>query len=164
MKGLKIRVPETKAIQVTMEAWGASPVPLSAAELYLAMQQGTVDGQDNGFDAIYGAKYYEVQKYVSPIDYIRSGLVILVSANTWKKLEAKEQEALLKACAPTDLFATKLNDDTVAAAIKGVQEKGMEILKPDLAAFQASAAKMVAERLDGKLWPTGLYQKIKAIK
>ena len=53
MKGLKIRVPETPTILETMKAWGASPTPIPAAELYLAMKQGLVDGQDNGFDGQY---------------------------------------------------------------------------------------------------------------
>ena len=60
MKGLKIRVPETPTILEVMKAWGAAPTPVPAAELYMAMKQGMVDGQDNGFDAIAGAKYYEV--------------------------------------------------------------------------------------------------------
>ncbi len=164
MKGLKLRVPMTKTITAILEAWGATPIPLSAAEMYMAMKQGTVDGQDNGFDAIYGAKYYEVQKYVSPIDYIRSGLIILVSEATWKKLDDKERNALLDACGPTDQFATKLNDETVAKAIQGVEEKGMVIVKPDIEAFKRTAAKAIQEQLDGKLWPQGLYDKVRAME
>ena len=83
MKGLKIRVPETPTILEVMKAWGASPTPVPAAELYLAMKQGLVDGQDNGFDAIAGAKYYEVQKYAMRLDYIQSGLVVLIAADKW---------------------------------------------------------------------------------
>ena len=86
MKGLKLRVPLVKPIKIVMEGWGATPTPLSASEMYMAMKQGVVDGQDNGFDAIFGAKYYEVQKYVSPINYIRSGLIVVVSDMVWKKL------------------------------------------------------------------------------
>jgi tripartite ATP-independent transporter DctP family solute receptor len=164
MKGLKLRVPMTKTITATLEAWGATPIPLSAGELYMAMKQGTVDGQDNGFDAIYGAKYYEVQKYVSPIDYIRSGLIILVSEATWKKLNDKERKALMDACGPTDQFATKLNDGNVAQAMKGVVEKGMVILKPDVDAFKTTAAKAIKEQLDGTLWPAGLYDKVRAME
>ena len=70
MKGLKVRVPETPTILEVMKAWGAAPTPVPASELYLALKQGLVDGQDNGFDAIAGAKYHEVQKYAMRIDYI----------------------------------------------------------------------------------------------
>ncbi len=164
MKGLKLRVPMTPAIIATMKAWGATPIPLSAAEMYMAMKQGTVDGQDNGFDALYGAKYYEVQKFVSPINYIRSGLIILCSEATWKKLSPEEKKALLKACPPTDKWATQLNDETVAKSIKGVQEKGMIILEPDIEAFKKTAAEAIRKELDGKLWPAGLYDKVRALK
>ena len=163
MKGLKLRVPLVKPISVVMEAWGATPIPLSAAEMYMAMKQGVVDGQDNGFDAIYGAKYYEVQKYVTPIDYVRSGLLVLISQSTWNKLNDKEQKALLEAVDPTDKWASKRNDEVVAASIKGVQEKGMIILQPDLEAFKRTAAVAVKEKLDGKIWPAGLYDKIRAM-
>ena len=163
MKGLKLRVPLTPPIKMAMEFWGATPIPLSAAELYMAMKQGTVDGQDNGFDALYGAKYYEVQKYASPIDYIRSALMIVVSEKVWNGLSEAEQKALSEACGPTDEWSTKRNDELVANSIKGVQEKGMEIIKPDMAAFETSAAQVVKEQMDGKLWPAGLYDKIQAL-
>ena len=164
MKGLKMRVPMTPPITETMKAWGATPIPLSAAELYMAMKQGTVDGQDNGFDAIYGAKYYEVQKYVSPIDYIRSGLILLVSAKTWEKLSPAEQEAMLKACEPTDVWATAQTEASVETAQKGVVEKGMVILEPNVEAFKAIAIKTINEKLDGDLWPAGLYDQVRAMQ
>ena len=163
MKGLKLRVPLVKPISVVMEAWGATPTPLSASEMYMAMKQGVVDGQDNGFDAIFGAKYYEVQKYVSPINYIRSGLVVIMSESVWKKLSEKEQKALLSATEPTDKWASKRNDEIVAKSIKGVQDKGMIILEPDIEAFKRTAAIAVKEKLDGKVWPAGLYEKVKAL-
>lgn len=163
MKGLKLRVPLVKPISVVMEAWGATPIPLSAAEMYMAMKQGVVDGQDNGFDAIYGAKYYEVQKYVSPINYIRSGLIVVVSEAVWKKLSENERKALFAAVEPTDVWASKRNDDIVAKSIEGVKEKGMVILEPDIDAFKRTAAVAVKEKLDGQVWPAGLYEKVRAM-
>ena len=163
MKGLKLRVPLLKSISVVMEAWGATPTPLSASEMYMAMKQGVVDGQDNGFDAIFGAKYYEVQKYVSPINYIRSGLVIIMSKSVWKKLSKKEQKALIAATEPTDKWASKRNNEIVARSIKGIKEKGMIILDPDIEAFKRTATIAVKEKLDGKVWPAGLYDKIRAM-
>ncbi len=130
----------------------------------MAMKQGTVDGQDNGFDALYGAKYYEVQKYVSPIDYIRSALMVVISTKVWNKLSPAEQKALSEACGPTDQWATKRNEELVAKSIEGVKTKGMEMIEPDLAAFETSAAQVVKEKMDGKLWPAGLYDKIQALK
>ena len=163
MKGLKLRVPLLPPVKIAMEAWGATPIPLSAAELYMAMKQGTVDGQDNGYDALYSAKYYEVQKYVSPIDYVRSALMVIISAKVWEKLDPKEQKALQDALAPTDDWSTKRTDKMVADAVEGIKKNGMEVIEPDLAAFSSSAAGIVKDKMDGKLWSAGLYEKIKAL-
>jgi len=164
MKGLKLRVPELKPIHIAIQTWGATPIPLSASELYMALKQGVVDGQDNGFDALYMAKFYEVQKYVTPIDYIRQGLIILISRATWDKLNPEEQKALLDAIEPTCKWGNKENEEILEKSIKGVQEKGMIILKPDLEAFKTTAANAINNELDGKLWPAGLYNKIQAME
>jgi TRAP-type C4-dicarboxylate transport system substrate-binding protein len=164
MKGLKIRVPLLKPINIAMQAWGATPIPLSASELYMALKQGVVDGQDNGFDALYMAKFYEVQKYVTPIDYIRQGLIILISKATWEKLDPKEKKALLDAIGPACKWGNKENEEIMEKSIKGVREKGMIILKPDLEAFKTTAAHAINNELDGKLWPAGLYDKIRAME
>lgn len=164
MKGLKLRVPLVKPIKVVMQAWGATPVPLSAKELYMALKQGVVDGQDNGFDGLYMAKYYEVQKYVSPIDYLQQGLIFLISQVTWEQLTPEDRAALLDALAPTSRWANEQNAETMTKSVKGVEEKGMIILKPDIEAFKATAAQAIKGELDGKLWPAGLYEKIQAME
>jgi len=164
MKGLKLRVPLLKPISVAMQAWGATPVPLSAKELYMALKQGVVDGQDNGFDALYSAKFYEVQKFVSPIDYVRQGLIILISRSDWDSLDPEGQRALSDAIEPTEKWANNQNEENMAKAIRGVQEKGMVILKPDLDAFKKTAAEAIIKELDGNLWPAGMYDKIRAME
>ena len=108
MKGLKVRVPETPTILEVMKAWGAAPTPVPAAELYMAMKQGLVDGQDNGFDAIAGAKYYEVQKYAMRIDYVQSGLMVLIAADKWSRLTPAQQQAMTEAAAATEQWASKM--------------------------------------------------------
>jgi len=164
MKGLKLRVPLLKPIVVAMQAWGASPVPLSASELYMGLKQGVVDGQDNGLDAIYSAKFYEVQKFVSPIDYVRQGLIILVSRSVWDGLDPEEQQALSGAMEPTEKWSNNQNEEIMAKAAQAIQEKGMVILKPDLDAFKKTAAEAIVKELDGTMWSAGLYDKIRAME
>ncbi len=163
LKGLKVRVPETPTILAVFKAWGASPTPVAAAELYLAMKQGIVDGQDNGFDAIAGAKYYEVQKYAIRIDYIQSGLMVLMAADKWAKLDAAQQKAMTEAAAETEVWASKMTWDMAAKSIALLKEKGMEIVEPDLAPFKKAAAEALA-KLDGALWTKGTIEKIQAVK
>jgi tripartite ATP-independent transporter DctP family solute receptor len=163
MKGLKVRVPETPTILAVFKAWGAAPTPVAAAELYLAMKQGIVDGQDNGFDAIAGAKYYEVQKYAIRIDYIQSGLMVLMAADKWAKLSPAQQKAMTDAAAETEGWASKMTWDVAAKSMALLKEKGMEIVEPDLAPFKKAAADVLAQ-LDGQLWAKGTIERIQAVK
>lgn len=163
MKGLKIRVPETKTIMEIMKVWGAAPTPLAASELYTAMKQGVVDGQDNGFDGIAAAKYYEVQKYVTVIDYVRSGLIVLMAENHWKNLKREQQKAFVEAAGETEKWATKWTNDSVAESIDILKKKGMEIIYPDLGPFMKTAAE-ANKKFEGDLWERGLFDKIQAIR
>lgn len=163
MKGLKVRVPETPTILEVMKAWGASPTPIPAAELYLAMKQGLVDGQDNGFDAIAGAKYYEVQKYAMRIDYIQSGLMVLMAADKWARLTPAQQKAMTEAAAETEKWASKMTWDVAEKSLGVLRAQGMEIVEPDLAPFRKTADEVV-KKFDGEMWSKGTLQKIQAVQ
>jgi TRAP-type C4-dicarboxylate transport system substrate-binding protein len=163
LKGLKIRVPETVTIMQTLRAWGAAPTPVAASELYLAMKQGLVDGQDNGFDAIAQAKYYEVQKYVTKIDYVQSGLMVLIAADRWSRLTPAQRTALEEAAVETEAWASKTTNDGAAQSIEFLKKQGMEIVEPDLAPFKKLAAEALA-KFDGDLWSKGLAEKIQAVR
>ncbi len=163
MKGLKVRVPETPTILEVMKAWGASPTPIPAAELYLAMKQGLVDGQDNGFDAIAGAKYFEVQKYAMRLDYVQSGLMVLMAADKWARLPPAQQKAITEAAAETEKWASKMTWDVADKSIGVLKANGMEIVEPDLAPFRKTAEEVI-RRFDGEMWSKGTVQKIQAVR
>jgi tripartite ATP-independent transporter DctP family solute receptor len=163
LKGLKIRVPETKTIMETMKFWGAAPTPIAGAELYMALKQGVVDGQDNGFDTIAQAKFYEVQKYVAVVDYILAGLCVMMGAEQWGKLTADQKKAFQEAAVETEKWATKWTNDTVEQSIDFLKKQGMEIVTPDLSGFRKLAAE-ANKQFEGDLWEKGLYEKIQAIK
>lgn len=163
LKGLKVRVPETPTVLHTFKAWGASPTPIAAAELYLALKQGVVDGQDNGFDAIAQAKYYEVQKYVTRIDYIQSGLMVVIAADRWARLTPAQQKAMTDAAAETETWASRMTNDGAVQSIEVLRKHGVEIIEPDLGPFRKSAAEALA-KFDGELWSKGLLEKVQAVR
>jgi len=163
LKGLKIRVPEIKIIMEVMKAWGAAPTPLAASELYTALKQGVVEGQDNGFDSVAQAKYYEVQKYVIVVDYIRSGLIVLMAADHWKNLKPEQQKAFVEAAVETEKWATKWTNDSVEESIDILKKNGMEIIYPDLGPFKKVAAE-ANKKFEGDLWEKGLFDKFQAVK
>ncbi|MDR0562768.1 MAG: TRAP transporter substrate-binding protein [Spirochaetaceae bacterium] len=85
-KGLKLRVPETKAIVEAFRGLGASPTPMPFGDLYTGLAQGTVDGQENPSSIIYASKLYEVQKYLSLTNHVFSPVVVMISEDFYKKL------------------------------------------------------------------------------
>ena len=163
LKGLKIRVPEIKIIMDVMKAWGAAPTPLAASELYTALKQGVVEGQDNGFDSVAQAKYYEVQKYVIVVDYVRSGLIVLMAQNHWNNLKPEQKKAFEEAAGETEKWATKWTNDSVEESIDILKKNGMEIIYPDLGPFKKVAAE-ANKKFEGDLWEKGLFDKFQAVK
>jgi TRAP-type C4-dicarboxylate transport system substrate-binding protein len=163
LKGLKIRVPEIKIIMETMKAWGTAPTPLAASELYTALKQGVVEGQDNGFDSVAQAKYYEVQKYVIVVDYVRSGLIVLMAGDHWNNLKPEQKKAFEEGAVETEKWATKWTNDSVDESIDILKKNGMEIIYPDLGPFKKLAAE-ANKKFEGDLWEKGLFDKIQAVK
>ena len=92
MKGLKIRVMEQPIYIEMIKALGGNPTPMAFGELFTALQQGVVDGQENPAAHIYTARFFEVQKYISLTAHTYSAEPMLVSLAAWNKLPKDLQE------------------------------------------------------------------------
>src|SRR6201987_2178112 len=90
MKGFKLRIPEVDTFRAMAEAWGARPTPMNISELYLALSQGAVDGQENPLPTIQSAKFNEVQKFLILTGHIITPRLIVVNENAWQGLAAKD--------------------------------------------------------------------------
>lgn len=97
LKGLKFRVPGLDLFVKTWEAMGAKPIPLSAGEIYTAIQLGTVVGEDNSVNSVYSLKTYEVTKYMTIWDYMPDGVLVVVNKPFWDKLSEEDQNLILEA-------------------------------------------------------------------
>src|SRR5438105_12544674 len=94
MKGFKLRIPEVDTFRAMAEAWGARPTPLNISELYLALSQGAVDGQENPLPTIQSNKFFEVQKYLILTGHIITPRLIVVHEAAWKAMSPKDQQVL----------------------------------------------------------------------
>ena len=103
MAGLKIRVMESEVMISTINAFGASAIPMAFGELYSALQQGVVDGQENPMNLIESQRFYEVQKYLSQTQHFYYPRQYIISEKFWQKLSPAHQkivaEAALAGCA-----------------------------------------------------------------
>jgi len=98
VKGIKIRVMEDDVFILTMKALGASPLPMAFGELYTALEQKTVDAQENPLAVIYSSRFFEVQKYLAMTGHFYSPAMLLISEMTWQKL-SRENQAIITAAA-----------------------------------------------------------------
>ena len=119
MKGIKIRVPDVPAYRATPESCGANPTPIAFAEVYLALQNGTVEAQENPLPTIEAKKFYEVQKHIMLTGHIVDGLTTQIAPHVWNTLSDAEkkmftevtQEAAARASAQIKKRESELVDE-----------------------------------------------------
>lgn len=110
MKGLKIRVMNNKVYIEMIKSLGGSPTPMAFAELYSAMQQGTVDGQENPSAHIFTKRFFEVQKYASLTGHAYAPEPVLISMKTWNKLTDQQKQIIQDAATEAVAWQRKLSE------------------------------------------------------
>jgi tripartite ATP-independent transporter DctP family solute receptor len=141
MKGLKIRVPDAPAYLAFPKALGANPTPIAFAEVYLALQNGTVDAQENPLPTIEAKKFYEVQKNISLTGHIVDSLLTIVSGQLWSKLSADEKKIFSDVMQEA---AEKTGREIIASEIRLAEEfkkKGNNVITVDKNAFREAVLK-----------------------
>ena len=127
MKGLKIRTPQAATTMAAITAMGANATAINAGELYVALSQDTVDGQENALSTIYNNGYYEVQKYCTVINYNWSPAIVIFNSELWNTLSADDQKIFEEVVAAA---AEECNEQLAAddeSYIAKLTEKGMEV-------------------------------------
>lgn len=118
LKGLKIRTMENEIHLAAWSAMGANPTPMAFTELFTAMQQKTVDGQENPYPTIFLEKYPEVQKYLTETNHIYSPFIFLISQKTWDGLSEEQREIVQKAATEAGEHNRELSRETAASALE----------------------------------------------
>ena len=164
MKGMKLRVPQAPLYVMFAKTFGANATPIAFAEVYLALQQGTVDGQENPLPTILAKKFYEVQKYIHLTGHITETLVTVLGRPLLGKLSADEQK----------VFAEVLSQaaDKATNAIRAAEQKlpaefeklGKTVTRPDRNAFikVAQPAHLGPDGL--AFWTKEQYDALQALK
>ncbi|WP_277673899.1 TRAP transporter substrate-binding protein [Piscibacillus halophilus] len=124
--GLKIRTMENDIHLAAFEELGANPTPMAFTELFTAMQQGTVDGQENPYATIYLENYFEVQDYVSDTHHVYSPFVFLMSKEFYDGLSEEEQQIVRDAAKEAGEYQIKLNREANAEYLEKLVDEGME--------------------------------------
>ncbi len=133
LRGFRLRLPGARVWQASGEALGASPMPVAFAEVYMALQQGIADGQENPVPTIQAMGFHEVQQYLSLTGHIQSSVQILVNERVWQRLDAEQQQAVYQ-------VVRSLGDEVAA----GTAQQDREILEQ----WRESGALTIVEDVD----------------
>jgi TRAP-type transport system periplasmic protein len=146
-KGLKIRTQQAVALVEFFKAVGAIPTPIAWPEVYLALQQKTVDAAETALWAMYDAKQYEVAKFAVETHHAQSNIPVMISEQKWKTLSPEIQQALVKAALESADVQQKAYQQEADAMVAKLKEKGITFTTPDLAPFRDVAKKAVHQKL-----------------
>ena len=144
LKGLKIRVMESKSAINMIRGMGGSPTPVSYGELYTALQQGIVDAAENNPPSFYNSRHYEVCKFYSIDEHTAIPDMVLVSTKVWAALSAEEQRWVQEAADESALYQAELWKKSVEESLREVQKAGVQISYPSKDLFLAQSASVYA--------------------
>lgn len=162
LKGLKIRSPENPLNAGTVNAMGATAVPMSWGEVYTALSQGVVDGVENAIDELYNQKLHEVSKYLSLTGHIYVAVPIIINEEFYQKLPTDYQEIIKDAAMESVRMRREMLKTSEDKAIADMKKTGIQVLTdPDIEAFSATAKVVWEQFVDGKNITWELIERIR---
>jgi len=161
MKGFKLRIPEVDTFRAMAEAWGARPTPLNIGELYLALSQGAVDGQENPLPTIQSNKFYEVQKHLVLTGHIITPRLVVINESAWQGLAEKDRQLLKAAIATNGQAQDREILSQESSLVATFRSGGMNVIQPDIESFRKPVLASVPAKFEAK-WGKGLWEKIAA--
>lgn len=127
--GLKMRTMENKVHMDGYKTFGILPTPMAFPELFTALQQGTVDGQENPIPVILAAKFAQVQKHLSLTNHVYSPAVIILSPSVWNQLSDADKQVFLNAAKAASAAQRKKVNDDEANGIALLKKDGMQVVE-----------------------------------
>lgn len=161
MDGLKLRIADAPMPQAFANALGAQPQVVAFSDLYLALRQGVVDGQENGAITMVNQSLFEVQTHFMPTNYIRDVRSWYISDQLWSSLCEEQQEAMIAEAEEAGEIATEEVASQLDEAMATLEQE-IEVVEPDIESFRSSL-EGVFEEFDGELWQEGLLEETRQL-
>ena len=163
LKGLKIRVMEAPIYLATWKALGASPIPMAWPEVFTALQQGTIDAQENPYELIVSNSLFEVQKYVIATDHVRPFRFLMMNNAAFNLMSKDQQKIFIDTWQE---ISNEIEHEYISKEqvyIDTLTSKGMTFIRPDIAAYR-KATQNVWKQFMPKAWGPGVYEKVQAVR
>ena len=163
LKGVNLRMPNSEAWVTLGKAMGANPTPLAFSELYMALQTGTVDGQENPLPTDRSAKFYEVTKSISLTNHLVDSVWPCINEAKWQSLSDHQKEIIMKGIEEGRKTCDQKNLSTEAEIIDFFKGQGLKVYEADTKAFADAVlpAYLNNKSITGK-WDMDLYNKVQA--
>ncbi|MFN0302441.1 MAG: TRAP transporter substrate-binding protein DctP [Burkholderiales bacterium] len=164
LAGLKMRMPGGPDWLLLGQAIGVTPTPMAMPEIYLALQTGTIDGQENPPTIMSAAKFHEVTKQLVITAHLVQPIFIAIAKPFWDKLTAEQRSVVQTAAIASAKWndEQRLNDEKTV--IDGLAAKGLAVARPDLAAFRANADKVYANADAAKPWDRKMMDDVMRVR
>jgi TRAP-type C4-dicarboxylate transport system substrate-binding protein len=143
--GKKMRVFPNEMIKWIMESIGYEPVVIPVTEVYAAIQQGRVEGQENPIDTIRALRFYEVAPNIILTQHVYSPIPFVMSESLWTHLSARERESFVRAAREAAAMSRQLVKDADEKNLVAMQAEGAKVLRPDVAAFRKAMSGVYAQ-------------------
>jgi len=157
MVGFKLRVPPVDVFRAMADAWGAKATPIAFPELYLALSQGAVDGQENPLPTIQSGKFFEVQKFLVLTEHIITPRMIIVNDAFWKGLPTADRALLEAAFNAGAAWQDKELLASEATLVGTLKEKGMTVIEPNIDEWRKPVLASVPKQFESK-WGAGTFE------
>ena len=162
MAGLKLRVPPVDTFQAMVAAWGGQATPINFNELYVALSQGAVDGQENPLPTINSAKLYEVQKYLVLTGHIITPRIVIANEAWLTGLDAADREILQSAIADGVAWQDQELQAQEAKLQESLAGQGMTVIEPDVESFRAPVLEKLPSQFES-VWGKGTWDALAAL-
>jgi tripartite ATP-independent transporter DctP family solute receptor len=163
MVGFKLRVPENDVFKAMAEAWGAKPTPMNFGELYLALKQGVVDGQENPLPTIKSGKFDEVQRYLVLSGHIITPRLVVVNEAFWQGLSAGDRKIISDAVKNAIAWQNAELIRQEGTLVDTFKAAGVTVITPDPKVFRDPVVAKVPKMFESK-WGAGTYDRIQAVR
>lgn len=163
LNGINLRMPNSDAWLELGRALGANPTPVSFSELYLSLQTGVVDGQDNPLPTVESAKFYEVQKSITITNHLVDSVWPAINVDFWNGLTDAQKQIVLDGVEAGRKFCDETNLGREAELVEFFKEQGLSVYEADLDAFTEEVQAYYLASETSKDWDLDLLEQIKAM-
>ena len=164
MRGMKLRVPPAPLFLMFTKSVGADATPIAFSDVYTALQQGLVDGQENPLPTIMAKKFYEVQSHIVLTGHITESMVTVIGSHVWNKLTPDDQKVFAETLKEAAAKATESIEASERILAGEFRKLGVTVVEPDREAFRKAAIPLHNDASVGAGWTRAQYDELQALK